>query len=161
MGLLYDFVQLARDSALIGRVCTPGNLSNNTVTADDSTLLRDLNSSLANLRCGYSSSNSSLGRALDMPCEDQTYNSFGNRIEITGPSADAIAAFLSIDSTDPKPFVYYPIQQTTCVNPLTMPACANIRLQTSGCQNDSNAVSMMTWTGDTYYWKGGAWEKMN
>lgn len=146
LGLLYDAVGLTRNYGNINSACAQSNLNQNRVTTIDQTVLSDLNSSINNLRCGYSSPNQSLGAALDMPCGNQAYRN--NRIEISGIAASRISAFLAIGTIAPQPFSFYKINQT-CTG---TGACSSTRLQTSDCSNDVGAGTLPPSNAPVVYW---------
>lgn len=150
LGLLYDSVGLARDSTAISNACASSNVNNNSVTSTDSAILKALNSSMSNLRCGYSSANQSVSNALDIPCSDQSYNSSSSRIEISGTSAQRLSAYMAIGSTVPQPPFLYKTNQS-CNGGGT---CNNKRAQTSDCSNDVGAQAMPSSTAPAYYYDG-------
>lgn len=151
LGLLYDSVGLARNNNDIAAACANNNITNNNVTQADTTVLSNLNSSTANLRCGYSGPNQSVGGALDVPCGDQAYAN--NRIEITGNTATQIAAFLSIGTTVPQPFSVFKTNQACNGGG----GCSNTRLQTSDCSNDVGAQNLPASNAPVVYRSGNAW----
>ncbi|MEO1480890.1 MAG: carbohydrate-binding protein [Myxococcota bacterium] len=163
--LLYSAVNLAPNMNLITDVCAASNFSSSNpsnVTADDEEVLKALNSSLANLRCGYSSPNSSIGGGLDVTCADQTIgvDAYGNdEIQVSGASAAQISAYNSIQSIDPQPLYYYKVNQTCSGGAVSGGAvCGKDRLQTSDCSNDSGAAMPASNT-PVVYWDNvsGGW----
>lgn len=159
LALLYDSVGLTlstQDVKDIKAACSSSNLSNNSVTTADQTVLDTLNSSTANLRCGHASSNQSVGGALDVPCSNQTYNSSKNRIEISGTAASRLTSFLSIDTTNPQPPYFYKTNQS-CGGSGT---CSNTRIQTSDCINDVGASQMPSSNAPVYYDRKGTWTQL-
>lgn len=154
--LLYQSVGLAANSTKINNACAATNLSNNVVTQADKNILSELNSSITNLRCGFSSSNSSLGGALDIPCSDQTFNTTNNRIEITGSAATQISEFFAIGTVAPQPPYVYLVNHSCSSG-----TCSNTRIQTSDCSNDFGpslpGSSVPVFYFDHYT---GAWEQL-
>ncbi len=129
--LLYQSVGLAANTTKISNACATTNLSNNVVTQADKDILSELNSSITNLRCGFTSPNASLGGALDIPCSDQTYNATNNRIEVTGNAAAQISEFFAIGTVAPQPPYIYQVSHSCSSG-----TCSNTRTQTSDCSND-------------------------
>lgn len=116
------------------------------LTLTDETILSKLNSATPNLRCGHASANQSISEKLDIPCEDQDYDSSSNTITLKGDSKQQIDHLKSISTTLPDhiELTYKVVNQTACSRELRqgsqVPAdskiCPNMRLQTSDCSND-------------------------
>ena len=159
--LLYSAVGLPIDQTSIKKACNPNNLAINSVTQADANVLRTLNNSIENLRCAYPSANQSIGSALDIPCSNQVYvsGSAGGIIRIEGISADRIAAFMNISSSDPQPPTVFKVDQA-CADQLNGKNCPKTRLQTSDCKNDTGANGLPGSTAAVEYWDDG-WKKLS
>ncbi len=156
LGLLYDSVLLTRDNKDIQTACADKNRTDSNITSIDKNILTTLNSSIQNLRCGYSSSNQSISSAIDVRCSDQSYDSTVPCIYITGNTATQIASYMGMDGLTLAP--KNPTMYTTS-NKCSVNGCTSGHVQSSDCIGDVGAAAMSSLNVPVFYKVSGGWKQ--